>query len=355
MKMGSDVTRLRWRVLLAGFGLTVFIAAIACRSGDGPAAPLEGADVHSSESLTIYSGRSESLVGPLIEQFTELTGIDVRVNYGSTGQLAATLLEEGSRTPADIYFAQDPGGLGAMIGMLDVLPAEVLEMVPEWARSPEGKWVGISGRARVLVYSTEALTQGDLPDSISDLTDPRWRGKIGWAPSNSSFQAMVTGMRWLWGEDKTREWLEGIMANKPLAYPNNSTQVAAAAAGEIEIGMVNHYYLYRFLAEEGDGFKARNWFTPTDDPGSIVLVAGAGMLNASDKKEAASRFLEFMLSPVAQQYFATQTHEYPLIEGVIADHGLPLLETITKPDVDLSKLGDLENTQDLLRDVGALS
>lgn len=329
---------------------------MACSSDDSPGSgSTDGTAVISSKPLVIYSGRSESLVGPMIKQFEDLSGIEVQVNYGSTGPLAATLLEEGSNTPADIYFAQDPGGLGAVIDMLDVLSDDVTGLVPDWARSPENKWVGISGRARVLVYGTDSLTEDELPTSIAELTDPKWKGKLGWAPSNSSFQAMITGMRQLWGEERTREWLEGIIDNDPRIYPNNTTQVAAARNGEIEIGMVNHYYLYRFLAEEGDGFEARNWFTPEADPGSVVLVAGAGMLNASDNKEAAIRFLEFMLSEVGQQYFATQTHEYPLIEGVVPDRGLPPLDSITKPSVDLSTLGDLENTQDLLRDVGALS
>ena len=312
-------------------------------------------DTGEAQPLVIYSGRSESLVGPIIEQFEELTGIDVQVNYGSTGPLAATLLEEGSNTPADIFFAQDPGGLGTVIEMLDTLPSEVTGRVPDWARSPDDKWVGISGRARVLVYSTEALTEDELPQSIDQLTDPRWKGKLGWAPGNSSFQAMVTGMRQIWGEARTREWLEGIVANEARVYPNNSSQVAAAADGEIHIGMVNHYYLYRFLAEEGEDFKARNWFTPEADPGSVVLVAGAGVLRESDNREAAIKFLEFMLSSVGQQFFATQTHEYPLIEGVIPDRGLPPLDSISKPTIDLSTLGDLENTQQLLREVGALS
>lgn len=335
------------------------MVAIACGSDDDPTAtPASGAaddQAGSSKPLVIYSGRSESLVGPVIEQFRDLSGIDVQVNYGSTGPLAATLLEEGSRTPADIFFAQDPGGLGAVIDMLDVLPADVTGVVPEWARSPQSKWVGISGRARVLVYSTDLLGEDELPDSIFELADPKWKGKLGWAPTNASFQAMITGMRQVWGEDRTREWLEGVMANEPTVYPKNTPQIAAAAAGEIEIGMVNHYYLYRFLAEEGDDFKARNWFTPEADPGSVVLVAGAGILEASDNKESAVKFLEFMLSEVGQQYFATQTHEYPLIEGVVPDRGLPPLDSITKPSIDLSTLGDLENTQKLLRDVGALS
>jgi iron(III) transport system substrate-binding protein len=354
-KMSLAATRVRWQVLLTSFVSLALITAVACGSDSKTSDDPANADSISTKPLVIYSGRSESLVGPVIKQFEDLSGINVQVNYGSTGALAATLLEEGSRTPADIYFAQDPGGLGVVIDMLDDLPADVTGLVPDWARSPESKWVGISGRARVLVYGTEALSEDELPQSIWDLTDPKWKGKLGWAPGNSSFQAMVTGMRRLWGEEKTREWLEGIVKNGAVTYPNNSSQVAAADAGEIEIGMVNHYYLYRFLSEMGDGFKARNWFTPTRDPGSVVLAAGAGVVEASDNKEAAIRFLEFMLSPVAQQYFATQTHEYPLTDGATADRGLPPLADIAKPDVDLSTLGDLENTQDLLRDVGALS
>lgn len=343
-----------WRLFFASLITVTMVAAVACGSESSPGSD-SGTTVAESKALVVYSGRSESLVGPVIKQFEELTGIDVQVNYGSTGSLAATLLEEGSNTPADVFFAQDPGGLGAVIDMLDTLPSDLVGTVPEWARSPESKWVGISGRARVLVYGTDSLGESELPTSIADLTDPKWKGKLGWAPSNSSFQAMITGMRQLWGEEATREWLEGIMANEPRVYPNNTTQVAASANGEIEIGMVNHYYLYRFLAEEGDGFKARNWFTPEADPGSVVLVAGAGVLNESDNKETAIRFLEFMLSELGQQYFATQTHEYPLIEGVVPDRGLPPLDSITKPSIDLSTLGDLENTQKLLREVGALS
>lgn len=340
--------------LLRIFGLLALISvfSIACGSDASPSE--EGPD-DVNGPLVVYSGRSESLVGPIIEQFQSETGITVQVNYAGTGPLAATLLEEGGNTPADVFFAQDPGGLGAVIDMLDELPDDILNRVPEWARSPEEKWAGISGRARVLVYNTEDLSEEDLPASIWDLTDPKWKGKIGWAPTNGSFQAMVTGMRIIWGEDKTREWLEGIIANDPIAYSGNSPQVEAAADGEIQIGMVNHYYLYRYLAEEGEDFTARNWFTPDADPGSVVLVAGAGILEASDNKAAARQFLEYLLSESGQQYFADETYEYPLIDGVSPEPGLPALDSVTRPEVDLSRLGDLEQTQELLRDVGALS
>lgn len=305
-------------------------------------------------SLVIYSGRSESLIGPLIEDFEELTGTEVRVNYGSTGPLAATLLEEGKNTPADLFFAQDPGGLGAVESMLSELPSDVLSSVPDWARDPEGKWVGTSGRARVIVYNTDVLTEAELPDSIEDFAKPEWRGRIGWPPTNSSLLTMITAMRQEWGEDRTRNWLEGIVANEPKVYAKNTPTVAAVAAGEIDVGFVNHYYLHRFIAEEGESFAARNYYTRAADPGSVVLVAGVGLLDRSDNRELAIQFIKFLLSASGQQFFASQTYEFPLNDQAQPNNLLPALEDVTKPSIDLGDLTDLAGTQALMREVGAL-
>ena len=234
------------------------------------------------------------------------------------------------------------------------LPEGVLSRVPEWARSPEGKWVGLSGRARVVVYNTEKLTEAELPDDIWGFTDPMWRGRIGWPPSNASFQTMVTAMRMVWGEEKTRRWLEGIQANDPRAYTNNTATVVVTGSGEIDVGFVNHYYLYRFLAEEGESFSARNYHPRAGGPGALVMVAGAGILSTSKHKEDAERFLEFMLSPVAQQYFASQTFEYPLVGGVKAERGLQPLSSIKNPDIPAAQLSDVRGTQALLRELGIL-
>ena len=305
-------------------------------------------------SLTIYSGRGENLVDPIIQQFSSVTGIKVAVKYASTTELAATLQEEGDRTPADVFFAQDPGGLGAVEDMLVRLPDSIVGRVPEWARSPEGKWVGLSGRARTIVYGTGKLTEADLPDDIWDFVDSQWKGRIGWAPTNASFQTMVSAMRVLWGEEKTRQWLEGIQANDPTIYPKNTPQVAAAAAGEIDVGFVNHYYLFRFLAEEGDSFPARNYHPRAGGPGAVVMVAGAGILSASENRENGERFLEFMLSQVAQQFFASQTFEYPLVDGVKTSRVLVPLSEISQPNVALKDLTDLKGTVRLLRETGVL-
>ena len=304
--------------------------------------------------LIIYSGRSESLVDPIIQQFKGATGIDVKVKYAGTSSLAATLLEEGENSPADVFYAQDPGGLAAVSDMMVALPDDIIAMTSEWARSVDGSWVGITGRARVVVYGTDALTEDDLPDDLWGFTEPRWKGRVGWAPTNGSFQAMVTALRVGWGEERAEQWLRAMLDNDVQDYPKNTPQVAAAAAGEIDVGLVNHYYLYRFLAEEGEDFPARNAHLRAAGPGAIVLVSGVGILKSADNPENAEAFVRFLLSKVAQQYFAGSTFEYPMVEEVRPSVLLAPLEEIDQPDITLADLADLAGTQALLQKVGAL-
>jgi iron(III) transport system substrate-binding protein len=308
--------------------------------------------------LVIYSGRSEALVGPIIEQFASATGIDVQVRYGSTSEIAATILEEGANSPADVFFAQDPGGLGAVAnaGLFAPLPEELITQVPERFRSPEDLWIGISGRARVIAYNTGTVDPATLPADIYDLIDPQWSGRIGWAPTNGSFQAMVSAMRVVWGDEKTRTWLEGIQANQPIVFEGNTPIVEAVGAGEVDIGLVNHYYLYRFLREQGDSFGARNHFLTGGGPGSLIMISGAGRMASGPNEQNALRFLQFMLSTPAQQYFATATSEYPLVEGVVTPAGLPPLTELEAAalDIDMAALEDLQGTIALIRDAGVL-
>lgn len=327
---------------ISGLLIGALLTSTACFGGDD------------EETLVVYSGRSEALVGAVIQQFEDASGVKVSVKYGSTSEMASTLQEEGKDSPADIFFAQDPVGLGAVTGMLSPLSEELAGAVPDWARSPDGKWVGVSGRARTVVYNTDTLTEADLPDSIEGFTDTQWKGRIGWAPSNGSFQTMVTAMRMMWGEARTRDWLEGIEANRPRVYPKNTPIVAATEAGEVDVGFVNHYYLHRFLQEEGEDFSARNYFTKEGGPGSLVMVAGVGILETSDNHENAEKFVRFLLSVVAQRYFASHTFEYPLIDGVNISRLLEPLEETNIPAVDLADLDDLKGTQKLLRDVGII-
>ncbi len=325
------------------------ISLTACSSSDDDVAQA------SAGSLVVYSGRSESLVGPIIEQFGEASGIDVQVKYGGTAELAATLREEGNNTPADVFFAQDPGGLGAVANMLSQLPQDIISAVPDWARASTGAaWVGISGRARVVVYNRDKVSEADLPSDLRDLADPQWKGRVGWAPANASFQTMVTAMRSAWGEQATRDFMADLKSNDPKEYPKNTPIVAATAAGEIDVGLVNHYYLHRFIQEDGEDFAARNHFMRDAGPGSLVMVSGAGILNEADNRENAEKFLRFMVSTVAQQYFASQTFEYPLVEGVNTHRLLPPIAGLNGPDIDVADLADVAGTQSLLRDLGII-
>jgi iron(III) transport system substrate-binding protein len=307
-------------------------------------------------SITVYSGRSEELVGPIIERFESQTGIQAEVRYGSTAELAALILEEGANSPADVYFAQDAGALGAVAeaGHLRALPAEILNRVPERFRSPDGQWVGLSGRARVVVYDSREISAAEMPTTIHAFTDPVWSGRLGWAPTNGSFQAFVTALRKLEGDDAARAWLLGIQANEPRSYEGNALVLQAVADGEIDAGFINHYYLLQAMAEQGADFPVRNHFLDGTDAGSLVNVAGAGILASTDAEASARRFIEFMLSNESQQYFATETFEYPLVAGVAGPEGQPPLDQIQSPALDLSDLSDLEATLTMLSETGVL-
>jgi iron(III) transport system substrate-binding protein len=355
--------RLLWVLLLS---LVVVACGGAAPSAEESTATTSVAEAPATEAtgsgrLVIYSGRSESLVKPIIDQFAAATGIDVEVRYGNTPEIASVLLEEGENSPADLFYAQDPGGLGAVqaAGLLQTLPEDILSVAPERFRAADGSWVGISGRARVVAYNTDAITDPatQLPADIYDFVNPEWNNRLGWAPTNASFQAMVTAMRQVWGEEKTRTWLEGIQANNPLVFEGNTPIVEAVGAGEIDAGFVNHYYLYRFLSEQGESFAARNYFLPGGGPGSLIMVSGAGILKSAENAENAQRFIEFLLSVPGQQYFASQTFEYPVApEGVTLPSSLPPLAELEAMAVHLTPadLADLQGTQDLLIDLGII-
>ena len=310
------------------------------------------------ETLTIYSGRSESLIAPLVEQFTAETGIQVEVLYGSTAAMAAQILEEGTASPADVFIAQDAGALGALAknNVLTTLPNDILGRVTDNAFvSADGVWVGISGRARVFVYDPNSLEENGLtlPDSILDLTDEAWRGIVGWAPTNGSFQANITAMRVLLGDDATAQWLTDMIANDVQVYERNTPIVQAVINGEIVGGLVNHYYLYRFLVED-PSLEATLHFFPGGDAGSLVNVAGAGILQTSDQPGLAQRFILYLLSEVGQTYFATETYEYPLVADVEPSVDIIPLADIEVPDIDLTDIDDLAGTLTIIEDSGAL-
>ena len=332
--------------------LAAIVAALAGCGGDDEAA--------GDGTLTVYSGREEELVEPLFERFEAETGIDVEVRYADSAELAATIAEEGDNSPADVFFAQDPGSLGAVEDQLAELPEDVLERVDEQFRDSEGRWVGTSGRARVIVYNTEELSEDEVPDSVFDLTDPEWKGRVGVAPTNASFQAFVTAMRLDAGEERTRDWLEELRENDPQFYEKNTPIVEAVASGEIDLGLVNHYYLYLVKAEQGEETPIANKYLPGDDPGALVSVAGVGILDGAEHAEAADRFVEFLLSDESQRFYSEEAEEaeIPLVEGIEPKEGVPSLDELAEagPDVDLSAFGaQLERTLELLNETGFTS
>lgn len=315
-----------------------------------------GADDGSAGTITVYSGRAESLVGPILEQFTEDTGIEVEFRGGDSGELAAQLLTEGSASPADVFFSQDAGALGAVenAGLFDALPTDLLEAVPATYRSATGHWVGTSGRVRVLVVNPTLVPEP--PTTIDELLDPQWKGRIGFAPTNASWQSFVTGLRVLRGDDAARAWLEGFAANEPVPFEKNGAVRDAVDRGDVALGLVNHYYLYEKIAAEGaDKVTAVNQFLAPGDPGGLVNVAGVGLLSSSDDKEAALALIRYLVGEKGQRYFAETTWEYPLGAGVATRPELPSLESLQAPAIDLSDLASLAETQELLAEVGLLT
>ena len=324
------------------------VTVLACLAVAAPACSSGG------DRLTVYSGRTESLIGPLLEQFSEETGIAIDVRYGDSADLALRLETEGDRSDADVFISQSPGAVGFLdeAGLLAELDARQLDLVDEQFRSGSGDWVGLSGRVRVLVHNTELVDPADLPTSVLELTDERYRGRVAVAPNNGSFQDFVTAMRIELGDDVAADWLEGMADNDSPAYANNTAIVEAVTRGEIAMGLVNHYYLERALAEE-PGLPAENHFFEEGDLGSLLITTAAAIVEGAEQREEAQSLVEFLLSEDAQRFFAEETFEYPLARGVDPAESLPPLEQIPTTTIDLDELGGgLARTAELIQDSG---
>jgi iron(III) transport system substrate-binding protein len=319
---------------LIGVGLAACTAALVLVTG-ASTAPTQ------ATSLTVYSGRDQALVKPIMDRFSRETGITLNIRYASSAALATALVEEGSNSPADVYWSQEPGTLGlvAARGLLARLPQKTIGRVPSRFTTRSRRWVGTSGRSRVLVYNTRAVPRAQLPASVWGLTNARWKGKIGIAPTNASFQAFLGATINLHGENRVREWLRGLQANDVRSYANNTSVVQAVGRDDIEVGLVNHYYLYNVLADTPNLPIANHWFR-AGDPGNLVLAAGVGIVAASEKTATAQRFVDFLHSKWAQRFIARGpgAAEYPLIKGVPRRPGLPALTEIKGPRYNLGRL-----------------
>ncbi|MFC5380719.1 iron ABC transporter substrate-binding protein [Aquipuribacter nitratireducens] len=306
------------------------------------------------ETLTVYSGRTENLIGPLLEQFAEENDVDVDVRYGDSADLALLLEQEGDSSPADVVISQSPGAVGYLDGLGALAPIDesVLGLVDPAFRADDGSWVGMSGRVRTLVYDTDAVDPADLPDSVLDLTDPQYAGRVAVAPSNGSFQDFVTALRETQGDDVAEEWLRGMAENDSPTYANNTAIVQAVGRGEVPMGLVNHYYNYRALAED-PGIGTENYFFADGDIGNLVITTGVGKLATADSPELADSFIRFVLGEEAQTFFSDETFEYPLAAGVEPSADLPPLEGLGVATFDVDGLGGgLARTRELIASSG---
>lgn len=306
------------------------------------------------KTLTVYSGREKDIMSPLIEKAKKDLGINIEVRYGDSTELAIALIEEGKNSRADIFYAQDAGSLGAIAkeNRTLAIPTQLLNKVDRQFRSSTGQWVGISGRARVIDYNTKLVKASELPTSVMQLSDPKWRGKVGWAPTNGSFLSFVTAMRLLEGNQKTLEWLKAMKANNAKAYSGNSAIVQALGRGEIALGLVNNYYLYRFITKDPK-FPVAIHHT-RGDAGALINVAGLAVLKTTDQKTDAEKFVAYMLSPDVQKFLTQKFYEYPLVKGIPVSQKQIPLNQLQSPQLDLSKLSDIKGTLSLIQEAGLL-
>jgi iron(III) transport system substrate-binding protein len=328
----------RWAVV-AGAAMIV-LALGGCSSGE--------------DRLTIYSGRGESLVGPALERFSDETGIGIDVRYGDSAELALLIDEEGDSTPADVFYSQSPGASGFLAerGRLGRLPEEVLQQVDEPFRGADGRWVGVTGRQRVLVYNSDTVSEDELPASVLDVNDEPYAGRVAVAPGNGSFQDFVTALRLTEGEDVARQWLNGLVAAGAPTYANNNAIVEAVGRGEVDMGLVNHYYNYRFLEEDPD-LPSRNHVFGGNDIGALLIDSTAAVTVSAEDDPDALRLIEYLLSEETQRFFADETKEYPLAAGVSPAEDVPPLDPASIPAVELDELGGgLERTLQLIRESG---
>jgi iron(III) transport system substrate-binding protein len=306
------------------------------------------------QSLTIYSGRSESFIAPFFKEFTAQSGIELKIRYGDSSALAAQILEEGENSPADLFISQDAGSLGAVSvsGLLSKLESSLLDRVETKFRSSNNDWVGLTGRARVFAYAPDRVSK--LPTSYQSLIEDQYKGKVGIAPTNASFQAFVTTLIQYQGLTAAEIWLQKMVENDVKLYEKNSQIVSAIDSGAIDLGLVNHYYLWEVSESLNRQINVQNGFFEAGDLGNLVNISGAAILNQSTNKSAASELIKYLLSDSAQLQFVADTHEYSVVLVDARPEGLPSFAEIKAPAVDLSRLSDISQTQKLLIKLGLI-
>jgi iron(III) transport system substrate-binding protein len=340
--------RKAWRVIgmtVAAGMLTASVAA--CGAGSGGDAPANG--------LILYSGQHEQTTQALVSAFEKQTGIQVTVRNGDEDTLAEQIMQEGSRSPADVFYTENSPALMKLAGQHLLAPVDkaTLAGVPSADNSPAGNWVGVSARVSALVYNTSALKPSQLPSSVMDLASPQWAGKLGIAPGETDFQPIITSIADKYGSTAALAWLKAIKSNAGSHnYQDNETLTSEVNSGHVEIGLINHYYWYRLRAGLGaSAMHSALHFFAAGDPGYVLDVSGAGILASSAHQASAQKFLAFLVSAAGQRIIAqSDSFEYPLRPGVAANPELPPLSSLHPDPADtIAKLGDGSTALQLLQ------
>jgi iron(III) transport system substrate-binding protein len=335
--------------------IAIALALTACGSSSSSGSTSGSAG--SGTTITLYNGQHEQTTSMLVAGFEKQTGIEVKVRSDDEDVLGNQILQEGSSSPADVFYTENTPVLEDLQekGLLAPLPASTLAAVPAKYSSPQGDWVGVSARVSVLVYNTSQIKSSELPSSILELAQPQWKGKVGFAPSETDFQPLVTAITKLDGVAAAEKWLTGLQANSKV-YPDNETVVAQVNNGESTVGIINHYYWYRLRDEIGQSaiHSALHYYAPRD-PGYLLNVSGAAVLKSSSQQAAAQKFVAFVVSKQGQEILAhSHSYEYPIGSGVLTAQPLKPFDQLQPAPVTIEDLGNGHAPLELEQKLGLL-
>jgi iron(III) transport system substrate-binding protein len=344
------------KYIVACVGLSAVLVLAGCSSGSGSGSGSSGSI--SGQTITLYNGQHEETTDALVKAFEKQTGVKVKVRNDDEDVLAQQIEQEGSRSPADVFFTENTPPLARLDekGLLAPIDASARAQVPATDSATDHNWIGLSARVSTIVYNTDDLSPAQLPTSILDLADPKWKGKLDIAPSETDFQPLVTAVASDIGAAATVTWLKALKANAGAHLdPDNETLVANVNKGTTQLGVINHYYWYRLKDEDGAGgtHSALQYFAAHDD-GYLLDISGAGVLKSSKHPQAAQALVSFLASSAGQQVLvSSDSWEYPIGSGV-TNPNLPPFSGLQPKAFDLTQIGDGSKATVLLQQAGLL-
>lgn len=320
------------------------LALSACGSGPVNTGVAGNSPAAAGDGITVYNAQHETLGQQWADDFTRRTGVKVVLRNGSDTELSNQIIQEGANSPADVFLTENSPAMSQVenAGLFADTSSAVRDNVPAQFRPASNTWTGIAARSTVFVYNKDKLTTSRLPKSLMDLQDQRWKGRWGAAPSGADFQAIVSAMLQLKGKDATSAWLSALQSGAK-AYKSNSAVMKAVNTGEIDGGVIFHYYYFNDQAKTGENSnKVALGYFKNQDPGAFVSVSGGGVLRSSTKQANAQKFLEYLTGPDGQKVLQDNANEYTVNPGVPARKGLVPLDQLQYPDVKLNELNGSE-------------